>query len=180
MKKIIIFLSLALFLGGLIAICLNINPKTASAENSEVIRIHIRANSNSEADQAVKHKIKEATVEFLAPLIAESKDRDDLENKIKAILPKLEELADNILKINNFNYRSKVKFQKEEFPTRNYGEIRFEKGIYHAIIFELGDAVGDNWWCVVYPPLCFVGNEASETKAVEYRSKLIEIIRKFS
>ena len=80
-----------------------------------------------------------------------------------------------ILKSNGFNYLSNVKIANEEFPLRVYENITLKEGYYDAVIVELGKAEGDNWWCVMYPPLCFYG----ETENVKYKFKLKEIIDAF-
>ena len=79
-----------------------------------------------------------------------------------------------MLKNAGFNYHSKVAVRNELFPTRVYGDFTLEEGFYDALIVELGEAKGDNWWCVVYPPLCFTG-----TENIKYKSKILEIINSF-
>ena len=74
-----------------------------------------------------------------------------------------------------FNYQSKVQIREEYFPTRVYDGITLDAGVYDAVIIELGNAQGQNWWCVVYPPLCFVN---VGTK-YEYKSKILEIVNDF-
>ena len=81
-------------------------------------------------------------------------------------------------KKNGFSYISKAKLAKEEFPTRKYDNLVLEQGFYDALILDLGSGEGNNWWCVVYPPLCFL--ETSPTgENVVYKSKLVEIIKSF-
>lgn len=141
---------------------------------TEYLRIHIRANSNLGADQNIKYKIKDAVVSCLTPIIAECDTKEKAEKLIASALPKIEKTADGILKLNGFSYTSRAELKNEEFPTRVYGNLTLEKGFYDAIILYLGEGVGDNWWCVVYPPLCFVGSGSPV-----YRSKIIDIINDF-
>ena len=143
-------------------------------KKEEYIRIHVRANSNLEIDQNIKYKIKDEIVSYLVPHISDCETKDDFVVCIKNNLQNLQKLADEILKSNNFDYKSNVKFCAEEFPTRSYDGIVLESGVYDAIIVELGSAKGDNWWCVVYPPLCFVSNK---TQDVMYKSKILEILK---
>ena len=94
---------------------------------------------------------------------------------LKENLGELKKIADGILETNGYDYKSTVKLNCEEFPTRSYGELTLEKGFYDALIVNLGSGEGDNWWCVVYPPLCFVNGNAPYV----YKSKLLEIIDEF-
>lgn len=144
--------------------------------NSEYLRIHIRANSNSVIDQNIKYEIKDAVVDSLIPLLANCTTKKDAYSTLSQNLTLIENIADDILKTNNFNYTSSAKLAHEEFPTRNYQDLTLENGFYDALILELGTASGDNWWCVVYPPLCFVNGS---TKVTQFKSRIIEIINNF-
>ena len=146
------------------------------APASEYLRMHVRANSNSAEDQAVKYEVKEAIVEFLIPYAAEAETREEAKQIFAELLPGIERVADKVLAKNGFNYTSHAEWRKEEFPTRVYDGVTLEAGVYDALIVELGTGKGDNWWCVVYPPLCFSGAAGSN---VQYRSRILEIIRNF-
>ena len=145
--------------------------------NSEYLRIHIRANSNLEVDQRVKYQIKDAVVECLTPLVASCDSFEEIKVTLGNNLDKVDRVANNILKNNGFGYTAKSKIANEEFPTRAYGEYVLDAGFYDALIVELGEAKGDNWWCVVYPPLCFVSTNSGSN--VVYKSRLIEMIKNF-
>lgn len=146
------------------------------ANNFEYLRIHIRANSNNEIDQNIKYQIKDAVVDFLIPYLSTCESKKDAEFIIEQNLRNLESVADNILKQNNFDYESNARLCLENFPTRNYGNLILESGFYDALILDLGQAKGDNWWCVVYPPLCFVNGS---TTVNVYKSRILEIINSF-
>ncbi|MBR1983436.1 MAG: stage II sporulation protein R [Clostridia bacterium] len=143
--------------------------------NTEVLRIHIRADSNQTEDQQVKYKVKDAVVEFLTPKLSDCNTKSKAEETIKSLLSEIETVCDGVLEENGYDYKSKAKINVEEFPTRVYGGLTLENGFYDALIIELGSGSGDNWWCVVYPPLCFTG----EGKNYVYRSKLKQIINDF-
>ena len=143
--------------------------------HTEYLRIHIRADSNSEEDQTVKYSVKEKVVEFLTPVVATCKTKDAAEKVIKSNLSKIEEICDGELKEKGFNYISKATIKEEKFPTRVYGDLTLKSGYYDALIIELGSGKGDNWWCVVYPPLCFTESRVSYI----YKSKIKEIIDGF-
>lgn len=146
----------------------------AQAEN-EYLRIHVRANSNDAADQDVKYKVKDEVVKFITPYAAECVDKGTALSLLSGILDQIEDLCDEILKRNGFSYTSRASLRQEEFPTRVYGDVTLEAGLYDALIIELGTGTGDNWWCVIYPPLCFT----SATTDLRYRSAIYDILRKF-
>lgn len=167
MKKFCITLEL------LIIILMTIACGTGSgvSENKEYLRIHIRANSNSECDQSVKYEIRDELVPYLTPYLADCHSKSDAADVISSLKKDMEDKIDGILAANGYGYSSSVKIRNEKFPTRVYGELTLDSGYYDAVIVELGKAEGDNWWCVVYPPLCFTSGEN-----VKYRSKIAEII----
>ena len=174
MKKTIAFgaillalLAVALYFGGAFS-------QTVEAQ-TDYLRIHVRANSNEECDQSVKYIVKDEVVKFITPFAAQCVDKQTAIEVISGILPQIEEVCDRTLKENGYNYTSKAQIRAEQFPTRNYGELTLEAGVYDALIVELGSGTGDNWWCVIYPPLCFT----SATANVEYRSIIYDIIKKF-
>jgi stage II sporulation protein R len=143
--------------------------------NTEYLRIHVRANSNFQIDQTVKYKVKDAVVEFLTPFIAECDTKLKAERMLITNLSNIESVANTVLTENGFDYKSTAKVNNELFPTRAYGELVLDAGYYDALIIELGDGKGDNWWCVVYPPLCFTG----DTTEYFYKSKISQVIKDF-
>ena len=149
------------------------------AENkprTEYLRIHIRANSNLEAEQAVKYLVKDAVVNYLTPYIAECNTKEKAQSMLKEQLFAVQEVADSVLEKSGFDYKSNAEIRQEKFPTRKYGQLTLDAGFYDALIIELGSGEGDNWWCVVYPPLCFTG----QGSAYQYKSKIREIIDDFT
>lgn len=175
MKKIAITLCLVLVLGGLIIFGLLNNPTN---QNSEYLRIHIRANSNSEIDQAVKYQVKDAVVEALIPILSSCQTKQEAEQTLEENFSLIESVANNVLLKNGFSYKAKARLASEEFPTRSYDGLVLEQGFYDALILDLGTGEGNNWWCVVYPPLCFLKSNPTGQDVV-YKSKLVEIIKSF-
>lgn len=141
----------------------------------EYLRIHIRANSNLQIDQAVKYKVKEKVVDYLTPFISNCTTKSMAEQVIENNLKGIEKVANEVLKDNGFDYQSSAKVNNEIFPTRVYDGVVLESGYYDALIVNLGSGEGDNWWCVVYPPLCFTG----EGTSYQYKSKILAIIKDF-
>ena len=143
--------------------------------NTQYLRIHIRANSNLQVDQLVKYKIKDAIVEVLTPHVASCDSFEDVKIMLQNNLSLVDNITNSVLKQNNLNYTAKSKLATEEFPTRTYNEFTLEQGIYDALIVELGKAEGDNWWCVIYPPLCFTSTNSGSN--VMYKSRILEMIQ---
>ena len=137
----------------------------------EYLRIHIRANSNAEKDQAVKYAVRDEVVNFLTPLLSGVSERDKAQDLIEESLDKIVIIAEETLKENGFNYGARAGVKNEKFPTRKYEDITLSAGFYDALIIELGSGSGDNWWCVAYPPLCFSGSGENYV----YKSKLAEV-----
>ena len=177
MKKFIIIGFLVALIAGL-AIFFAGNGGESSANPDDAgayLRVHIRANSNSAQDQEVKYKVRDAVVEYLTPIVAECETKEEAMKQIKANLDGAARVADQTLKSYGYTYGARASLRKEEFPTRVYKDATLAAGVYDALILELGTGEGDNWWCVVYPPLCFGGGACK----VEYKSKIAEIIKKF-
>jgi len=151
--------------------------KTSPINAGDFLRIHIRANSDETSDQLVKYTIKNKVVEAITPLIANCNSKEDIINHINLNKQKIEKVSNQILLQHSFTYQTKVLIKKEYFPTRMYNNVVLQSGVYDAIILELGEAKGNNWWCVVYPPLCFVNDTGNAN--IIYKSKLLELIEKF-
>lgn len=147
-----------------------------SGPETEYLRIHIRADSNDEQAQAVKYLVKEAVVEYLTPYIAQCDTKRKAETLLTDRLEEIEAVADKVLRENGFDYTSSAGVKNEKFPTRVYGSHTLSAGFYDALIINLGSGSGDNWWCVVYPPLCFTGDSGA---GYVYKSKIMEIIDDF-
>lgn len=173
MKRIFLILIIAICVISTAALALNYAP--AAQAETDYLRIHVRANSNAEIDQNVKYKVKDEVVKFITPYAAQCTTKQKAVEIISSILPEIEEVCDRVLKQNGFTYTSKASVRAEQFPTRIYGDLTLESGIYDALIIELGTGTGDNWWCVIYPPLCFT----SGTADVQYRSAIVDIINSF-
>ena len=175
MKKVVVIVLLIGLIAGISVAFLGQGDKESAAENAAYLRVHIRANSNSEEDQAVKYKVRDRVVEYLTPVVAECETKEEAMQKIGAHLSGAAAVADRVLRENGYDYGARASLRKEEFPTRVYENVTLQAGVYDALILELGSGKGDNWWCVVYPPLCFSGGNQN----VIYKSKIAEIIRRF-
>lgn len=166
MKKIFVLL-----LVGLIVACMAL--VLPEGKDYDYLRLHIRANSNSVVDQNVKYEIKDLMVEYLTPYLCSVETKKQAEEIINKLSTNLKSKCVNLLRSKGFNYSVNIKIANEFFPTRTYENTTLESGYYDAVIVELGEAVGDNWWCVMYPPLCFV-NKNENTMQIKYKSKIVE------
>ena len=161
---------------------LNVNEATMSAMNeknaqeNEYLRIHIRADSNEQKAQSVKYFVRDKIVEYLTPLVAFYPDKVSALQGVDAHLPQIEQVAKKALQEKGFAYGASAVLKRERFPSRVYDGALLPAGEYDALIIYLGSGQGDNWWCVVYPPLCFASPSGEN---VVYKSKIAEIIRKF-
>lgn len=173
MKKIFLALSALIILVGVILLT------PSKQTNADFLRIHIRADSNNSSDQSVKYVVKTAVVDYLTPYLAEATSKQKAMSIVKSHLDGIKKVCDKTLSDNGFNYTSNARLCTEEFPDRSYNGVTLEAGVYDALIIELGSGSGNNWWCVVYPPLCFVGGESNGTNQIIYKSKLAEIIRQW-
>ena len=151
---------------------------SGTKEQNDYLRIHIRANSNEIADQQIKLKVKDEVVKYLTPVLADCETKQKAFSSISKNLKNIECIANNVLAHNNYSYTAKASLSRENFPTRSYDGFTLSEGVYDALIISLGSAEGNNWWCVVYPPLCFVGGENTGGD-MKYVSKLKEIIESF-
>jgi stage II sporulation protein R len=148
---------------------------TTQTAQQDYLRIHVRANSNSDADQSIKYLVKDDVVTFLTPYVAQCNTLEKAQATLGGLLGDIEKVCNQTLSAHGFSYTAHASIRNENFPTRVYNNITLEAGIYSALIIELGEGVGDNWWCVIYPPLCFTAGNGNVT----YRSLIYDIISKF-
>ena len=121
-----------------------------------VFRLHVIANSDSKADQNLKYKVRDKLIEYMNTLTNDMNSKEEVIEIAKAHLEDFKEIAQNVVKENGYNYDVNVKIGNFSFPTKTYGDISFPAGFYDALKVEIGKAEGQNWWCVMFPPLCFV------------------------
>lgn len=152
------------------------NTPVCTATQGEYFRIHIRANSDDAEEQLVKYAVRDEVVKLLTPIAATAENKAQAISLVQSVLPEVERIASSVLRQKGFSYGAKATVKREEFPTRVYGDERLPKGEYDALIVLLGEGKGQNWWCVVYPPLCFTGATGEN---VRYKSLILEKIEKW-
>ena len=142
---------------------------TTIEEGQALIRIHIRANSNEESDQEVKLKVRDAVTQYLSSALLSASSLQKAKRIISDERTTLEQICDEVLRKNGKAYESNARITNEFFPTRVYQNTVVQSGYYDALIIDLGNAQGDNWWCVLYPPMCF-GTDST----IVYKSRIME------
>ena len=142
----------AVLVGLVLWVCGFVGACTTVRES--VVRMHILANSDSEADQAVKMQVRDAVTAAGAGLLDGVTSRAEAEQRLQEALPRLTAVAQECVQKAGFSYPVKAELTEMYFMTRIYENGTFPAGRYHAVRLSLGEAKGKNWWCVMYPPLC--------------------------
>lgn len=122
----------------------------------EIIRFHVVANSDANVDQEVKLVVKDQVVHYMQEKLAGAKTKKEAKCIMKKEIPKIKHIAQKTLKKEGYNYSCDVVYHQREFPIKVYGDLTFPAGKYEALDVVLGNAKGKNWWCVMFPSLCFV------------------------
>lgn len=121
-----------------------------------IIRFHVRANSDSDSDQQLKLKVKNEVTALLQPMLTNSDSVEQSRNIIAQHMQDIKDTALDTIHNEGYSYDVDVYFEKSYFPMKSYADVTFPPGEYEAFRIDIGDADGRNWWCVLYPPLCFV------------------------
>ncbi|MCQ6274602.1 stage II sporulation protein R [Bacillus sp. V3B] len=147
---------------------------------NDAIRLRILANSDSVQDQEIKRLVRDEVNKEITKWVSAIASKEKAKKIMQSGLPELQQIAEQVLEKENVNQTVKVEFGKVEFPTKLYGQFLYPAGEYEAILITLGEGVGANWWCVLFPPLCFLDfsngvavsegfDEAEEKEAEEQR-----------
>ena len=123
---------------------------------NSVFRLHVIANSDSEEDQELKYIVRDSLLNYMNEKCKILSSKEDIIEYTKNNLVDIKNIAENTIKENGYNYPVVVEIGNYEFPTKWYGDISFPEGFYDALRVKIGKAAGQNWWCVMFPPLCFV------------------------
>ena len=121
---------------------------------NDTLRLHILANSDCEVDQAIKYEIRDKILEKYGEALGEAESFEDAEERIGELIPKIESDVNAWLEEAGYDYTSEVTLGVEWYDTREYESFSLPKGYYTSLRVMLGEAKGQNWWCVMYPPLC--------------------------
>ncbi len=154
MKKYL-FLLIVLFLFVILSAYSYVTAVSNNLADS-VFRLHVIANSDSEEDQNLKYKVRDSLIDYMNTLTKDVETKDEVIEIAKAHINDFQKIAKNVVEQNGYDYDVNVEIGNFSFPTKTYGDISFPAGFYDALKVEIGKAEGQNWWCVMFPPLCFV------------------------
>lgn len=151
----------------------------------EIFRLHVIANSDTSVDQELKLKVKTRIVEYLKELVGQDAGREDTKEAVLTHLEEIEQEAEQVIQRQGFGYHVEAVVEKTYFPQKSYGDCTFPAGEYEALKVRIGKARGQNWWCVLYPSLCFLQDtygvvteeKKGELKQVLTTEEFLEIIQ---
>ncbi len=152
----------------------------------EVFRLHVIANSDTEEDQKLKLKIKTRIVEYLEEILGKDAELEETKEAVLIHLGEIEREAEKLVHEQGFDYPVKAVVEKTYFPRKSYGDCTFPAGEYEALNVKIGEARGHNWWCVLYPSLCFIEDtygvvteeKKEDLKSVLTTEEFLEILEK--
>jgi len=170
MKKILNFCLLMFLLFVYVFISAQSYVTAVSTNLSDaVFRLHVIANSNSDEDQALKLKVRDSLLDYMNEICSNCSTKEEAISIAQSHKFEFQKIAEQTITENRYNYDVKININNFYFPTKNYGDISLPAGMYDALRVEIGEAKGQNWWCVMFPSLCFidissgvVDNEAKE------------------
>ena len=145
----------------------------------DAIRIRVIANSNSEYDQEIKTKVKDTLENDMYNILKGTTDLEDVRKLIKDNLDNVEKNIDKTLQEEEYKLPFTVNFGLNYFPKKEFKGITYDEGYYESVVVTLGEGVGDNWWCVLFPPLCMLEAEETNATDVEYTTMVKTIIDKY-
>lgn len=173
MKKIMIILS--------IVVVIFVSTKTTEdlIIPDESIRIRVIANSNNSKDQLIKNVVRNNIEKEVTNLLANVTNIDEARTLLEENIDLINECVEDVLEKNNYDVSYKVDFGYNLFPEKKYKGVVYEEGYYESVVVALGEGKGDNWWCVLFPPLCLMETSSSDLEEIEYKSFIKEIIDKY-
>lgn len=149
----ILFILLILYTG----ICAISYAETTSTDiANSVFRLHVIANSNTDEDQNLKYKVRDSLLEYMNGLCTECTSKEEAIKIVTEHQDEFKQVALNTIYNEGYSYNVEIEIGNFEFPTKQYGDISLPAGFYDALKVEIGEAKGRNWWCVMFPSLCFV------------------------
>lgn len=170
-------------------ICLSNLEISEQIDTDSLIRIHVLANSDSQADQQLKLQVKDAIVDDLKPQLARSHSLTESRQIIQRSLPQLEQTARRKLQQNGSSYDVTLQYGRFDFPVKYYGSFSLPAGNYEALRILIGEGKGHNWWCVLFPPMCFTDSNTAGSgkytdqapeKKIVVKLKSAELLKKWT
>ena len=182
-----VFLLLILFVTFIFILAKSYSDAVFNSISDNFVRLHIVANSDSTEDQILKYEIRDAVINYLSPFLENARDKNDAQNIISAHIDDISCISNQIIVSKNLSYPINVSVGKFKFPTRDYSEFVLPEGNYDALKIDIGEAHGQNWWCVMFPSICipdsnniFTKNNSTDLLADTLDSEEFSIITKNS
>lgn len=142
-----------------------------------IIRLHVIAHSDTDEDQALKLKVRNEVLTQIQNSLIPADTQTAAETILDSKIPSIQTIAQNKVRAEGYDYAVHVVMEERYFPAKTYGDLTFPPGTYHALCIEIGEAKGKNWWCVLFPSLCFVNEttaEVPETSKEKLKDSLTE------
>ena len=158
-KNLAIIYILLLSIGTLLSLYIPKNEVTANDAliiPNDAIRLRILANSDSKSDQALKRLVRDEVNKAITVWVSDLTSKEEARKVLHSRLPEIQRIAEQVVRKQNSKQDVQVELGKVEFPTKLYGQFLYPAGQYEAVLITLGEGTGANWWCVLFPPLCFL------------------------
>ncbi|OPJ63403.1 stage II sporulation protein R [Clostridium oryzae] len=146
--------------------------------SSKIIRFHVLANSDTIEDQQLKIKVKNKIINYLQPRLEHSRSINESRRILMKNDDRVKAIAEKVIRKNGYSYSVRTELAKENFPVKSYGAITLSQGRYEAYRVLIGKASGQNWWCVMFPPLCFVDVTKGEVEEKKSERELGKVLNK--
>lgn len=181
MKRILVFILsiIVIFFIGFSSFKLFNNSTSVNQKDisNKIIRFHVLANSDSIEDQSLKLKVKDEIINYMMPKLDKSSSIDESRKILKENDKEIKRIAGDIINKNGYKYSVNTHLGQDQFPIKTYGNITLPQGKYEAYKIVIGNGEGQNWWCVMFPPLCFVDVTKGEVSTKETEQKMKKVLK---
>lgn len=171
MKKLVYISTAVLIVALLVGVFCPVHGETELYD--KVLRLHVLANSDSEADQALKLKVRDTVIETLTPLVKDLQSIEEVKETAESSLELIEARAEETVRAEGYSYDVTVTLTREDYPTKSYDSMCFPAGEYTSLRVMIGEAEGQNWWCVLFPPLCLSAATSKADNAANNKDAFI-------
>lgn len=144
--------------------------------SEKLIRFHVLANSDSDIDQDLKLRVKDEVLKYISPILNESQSLEESREILKREDKNIIKIAEDYIKSQGFDYTVETTLTRENFPVKEYGNIVLPQGEYEAYRILIGEGEGQNWWCVMFPPLCFIDVTKGQVAYDETEKKMKDVL----
>ena len=183
MKKILSVLFLGVICLFIVGSSLNTRQALGVTEENivediseKLIRFHVLANSDSDIDQDLKLRVKDEVLKYISPILNESQSLEESREILKREDKNIIKIAEDYIKSQGFDYTVETTLTRENFPVKEYGNIVLPQGEYEAYRILIGEGKGQNWWCVMFPPLCFIDVTKGQVAYDETEEKMKDVL----